>query len=336
MRHCPRMVWNGPCDPAVHRPVCDVSCGPRLMALNLSGILACVRCGAALPPESSWDITGTRCGGCGTEVPVVRGIPRCVGSDAYASSFSFEWNRHRLTQLDTVDRHESERTFREKTGFTPDDIKDKLVLDVGCGMGRFADVVSRWGGQVVGIDLSLAVEAAHANLAGRENVRILQADLFRLPLRQGTFDIVYSIGVLHHTPDCEKAFRQLPRFLKPGGRIAIWVYGPMGPWVKFADFYRRFTVRMPPRLLHALCRVAIPLYYLYRIPGVGRLFWNVFPASVHLSPAWRVLDTFDWYSPRYQSKHTYPEVYRWFISEGLVDIELLDFPVTVRGRRPGP
>jgi len=304
------------------------------MTLDLSGILACVHCGELLPPESSWDTTGTRCAGCGTEVPVVRGIPRFVGSDAYSSSFSFEWNRHRLTQLDTAYNNESERTFRQKTGLGPEDVKGKLVLDVGCGMGRFLDVVSRWGGRVMGVDLSLAVEAAYANLAGRANVRILQADLFHLPFRPGTFDIVYSIGVLHHTPDCEKAFRQLPKFLKPGGRVAIWVYGPMGPWVRFAGFYRRFTVRMPPRLLHALCHVAIPLYYLYRIPGVGRLFWDLFPASVHPNAAWRVLDTFDWYSPRYQSKHTYPEVYRWFQTEGLVEIELLDFPVAISGLKP--
>lgn len=303
--------------------------------LDLSGILVCLRCGISLPPEPLWEVTGTRCAGCGTAVPVVQGVPRFVPSDAYTSSFSFEWNRHRLTQLDAADSVESERTFREKTGFTPDDIKDKLVLDVGCGMGRFADVVSRWGGQVVGIDLSLAVDAAYTNLGGRANVRIMQADVFRLPFPPETFDIVYSIGVLHHTPDCQKAFRQLPRLLKPGGQIAVWVYGTMKPWVKIADLYRRFTVRMPSRLLHALCHVSIPMYYVSKIPVVGPLLWAVFPSSLHPKSRWRVLDTFDWYSPRYQSKHTYPEVYRWFISEGLQEIRLLDIPVAVRGTKPG-
>ena len=303
--------------------------------LDLSGVLVCVRCGIPLPPEPSWDVTGTRCVGCGTVVPVIQGVPRFVPFDAYTLSFSFEWNRHRLTQFDTADSRESERTFREKTGFSPEDVKNKLVLDVGCGMGRFADVVSRWGGQVVGIELSLAVEAAYANLAGRANVRILQADLFRLPFPPETFDIVYSIGVLHHTPDCEKAFRQLPRLLKPGGKLAIWVYGTVGPQVRIADLYRRFTVRMPPKLLHALCHVSIPMYHVARIPLVGPLLRTAFPISLHPNPRWRVLDTFDWYSPRHQSKHTYPEVYRWFISEGLVEIDLLDTPVAVRGRKPG-
>ncbi len=304
------------------------------MALDLSGILVCVRCGAALPPEKSWEGTGTRCAGCGTAVPVIRGIPRFVASDAYTASFSFEWNRHRKTQLDDATGRESEETFRTRTGLRPEDVAGRLVLDAGCGMGRFADVVSRWGGNVVGIDLSLAVEAAHANLAGRENVRILQADLFHLPFRLGTFDIVYSLGVLHHTPDCEKAFRQLVPLVRPGGRLCVWVYGKLGPWQRVAGLYRRATARMPPRLLHALCHAAIPWYYACRLPLVGEFLFTFLPISVHPNPDWRVLDTFDLYSPQYRSVHTYPEVYRWFRSEGLVNITLHDFPVAIAGTRP--
>jgi SAM-dependent methyltransferase len=257
-----------------------------------------------------------------------------VESDAYASSFSFEWNQHYRTQLDDAASRESEDTFRAKTGIRPEDVAERLVLDVGCGMGRFADVVSRWGGQVVGIDLSLAVEAAYANLGGRANVCIIQADLFHLPFPPETFDIVYSIGVLHHTPDCEKAFRALVPLLKPGGEIAVWVYGQMNLWERFARFYRRVTVRLPPRMLHALCLFAIPWYYVSKLPVIGPALWTLLPTSLHPNPRWRVLDTFDWYSPVYQSKHTFPEVYRWFVTAGLTDIRLLDVPVAIRGRRP--
>src|SRR5208337_3717658 len=69
-----------------------------------------------------------------------------------------------------------------------------------CGMGRFADVATRWGAHVVGIDLSLAAEVAARNLAGRK-ATILQADVFHLPFVPESFDFIYSIGVLHHTPD---------------------------------------------------------------------------------------------------------------------------------------
>jgi SAM-dependent methyltransferase len=304
------------------------------MSLDLSEILICTRCGAPLPAETSWASSGIRCAGCGTEVPVVRGIPRFVSADAYTASFSFEWNRHWRTQLDDAASRESEETFRAKTGLSPEEVAGRLLLDVGCGMGRFADVVSRWDGRVIGIDLSLAVEAAYANLSDRDNVRIMQADLFRLPFRPATFDIVYSLGVLHHTPDCEKAFRQLVPFLRPGGRLCVWVYGYLGAWARVARIYRRLTVRMPPRLLHALCHVAIPWYHVCRLPLVGPRLFTLFPISMHRNPEWRILDTFDWYSPRYQSLHTFPEVYRWFTSEGFTDIRVLDSPVAISGCRP--
>lgn len=304
------------------------------MVLDISGLIVCPRCHEPLPPFSMWPEGGLPCPRCQSPYRVVRGVPRFVDSDAYTKSFGFEWQRHARTQLDSAASDESERTFMEKTGLTPTDVAGKLVLDVGCGMGRFADVVSRWGGQVAAIDLSLAVEAAYANLGGRKDVHIMQADLLRLPFRPGTFDVVYSIGVLHHTPDCEKAFRQLVPFVRPGGQLCVWVYGTMGPWERFARLYRRVTVRMPRRLLHALCHLAVPWYYVRKLPVIGPVLWTLLPTSLHPNPRWRVLDTFDWYSPVYQSKHTYPEVYRWFTSEGLTDIRLLDIPVALSGRRP--
>src|SRR3984893_15361331 len=95
----------------------------------------------------------------GHSFPIQGGIARFVESEWYAENFGFEWNVHNLTQLDNETSNESEETFIEKTGFTRQDLEGKLILDVGCGMGRFSDVVSRWGGTVVGIDLPTAVDA---------------------------------------------------------------------------------------------------------------------------------------------------------------------------------
>lgn len=254
----------------------------------------------------------------------------------YVQNFGYEWNVHARTQLDDSASDESERSFRIKTGFTPEELRGKRVLDVGCGMGRFSDVASRWGAEVVGIDLSRAVEAAHRNIGGRANVNLAQANVFELPFRPGTFDFIFSIGVLHHTPDTKTAFDQLPRLLRDDGKIAIWLYSGYARWTRFSDLYRRITPRMSPRALHAISHVAIPLYFVYRIPLVGQVFRILLPASDHPKSEWRVLDTYDWYSPAYQWKHTYEEVFPWFEAQGLIDIRILGTPIALQGRMPSP
>jgi SAM-dependent methyltransferase len=266
--------------------------------------------------------------------PIVGGIPRFVSTELYVENFGFEWNVHALTQLDAASSDESERTFRAKTGFTPEDLRGRLILDVGCGMGRFSDVVSRWGGSVVGIDLSRAVEAAHRNIGSRDNVNIAQADIFELPFRDETFDFIYSIGVLHHTPNTKAAFDRLPRLLRKDGKIAIWVYTScsLSEW-RFSDFYRRFTPRMPKRALYAISHAAIPLYFIYKIPILGRFLGWLLPVTNHPNANWRVLGTFDWYSPKYQWKHSYEEVFPWFEENGLTNIRVLKFPVALQGTK---
>lgn len=220
---------------------------------------------------------------------------------------------------------------------TPDLVKGRRVLDAGCGVGRFADVLLRWGAEVVAVDLSDSVDVAQANLRGRGGLTIAQADILRLPFPPGTFDAIVSWGVLHHTTDCAAAFRALVRLLRPGGTMAIWVYGKSrSVRRRVMDAYRHVTVHLPHRLLYALCFVAIPLYYVYKVPILGNLLRVVVPMSRQRSARERVLETFDYYSPRYQSKHTFPEVHGWFVEAGFRDIRIFNPPVTVIGRRPMP
>jgi SAM-dependent methyltransferase len=266
--------------------------------------------------------------------PIKEGVPRFVDSELYVQNFGFEWNIHARTQLDSASSDESDRTFRAKTGFTPEQLQGRRVLDVGCGMGRFSDVASRWGATVVGIDLSRAVDAAQRNIGGRENVNIAQANIFELPFREETFDFIFSIGVLHHTPSTKAAFDNLPKLLRRNGSIAIWIYTSYdGFQWRFSDLYRRFTPRMSKRLLHRLAYAAVPLYYAHKVPVVGLLLRWLLPVSNHPKPEWRVLDTFDWYSPRYQWKHSYEEVFPWFEEHGLKDIRVLEVPVSLQGTR---
>ena len=304
---------------------------------EVAAILRCLSCQNRLQQQAR----GLVCVGCGREYPEVKGVFRFVDAEHYAGSFGFQWHVFRKTQLDNEESRRSEQDFERRTGFQREDLRGKLVLDVGCGMGRFAEVATRWGAHVVGIDLSLAAEVAAENLADR-GATFFQADVFKLPFAPESFDYIYSLGVLHHTPNCEQAFKGLPRLLKPGGRIAIWLYSKYNNWYKMSDVYRKVTRRMSPKMLHTLCYGVIPLYgvhqVLRKIPLLGRTASGALayaiPMAFHKDPRWRVLDTFDWYSPWYQSKHTYEEVFRWFEDCGLEDLRVILQPVSVSGRKP--
>jgi hypothetical protein len=86
----------------------------------------------------------------------------------------------------------------------------------------------------------------------------------------------------------------------------------------------------------ALSASAVPLYYAYRLPGLGNLLHFVYPISLHPDWRWRWLATFDWYTPRYQWKLLYPEVFRWFRENGFHYVELFDEPIRMRGLKASP
>jgi|SRR5271156_1384480 SAM-dependent methyltransferase len=310
---------------------------PQGVSEEVLRLLRCPVCGNRIEEVTE----GLVCSGCRKAFPRIRGVVRFVDQQHYTGSFGFQWLKHDKTQLDDAAANRSEIDFTYKTGLTREDLEGKLILDVGCGMGRYAEVVSRWGARVVGIDLSAAVEAAARNLEGYP-ATIFQADVFSLPFAEQSFDYIYSLGVLHHTPDCEAAFKKLPRLVKPGGGIAIWLYSAYNKWYRMSDVYRRVTRRTPPKVLHSLCYATIPLYGMHKIarkvPLVGKPISTavrfLVPMSFNEDPQWRVLDTFDWYSPWYQSKHTYEEVFRWFEDCGMGDLHVAGVPVSVRGRRP--
>jgi SAM-dependent methyltransferase len=244
----------------------------------------------------------------------------------YVSSFGFEWTTFDRTQLG----EESKQDLITKTGLNPDDVRGKRVLEAGCGVGRHSMWLAEWGAEVVAVDMSDSVYPAARNTKG--SVKIVQADLTKLPLQRESFDIIISIGVLHHTPDTRESFLSLIPYVKPGGRIAIWIYAT-DMAVGLSPLWRKVTSRMNPRWLLRLCRLVARLYPLYQIPKVRGVLRYVLPISYHPDPNWRVLDTFDWYSPRYQWRHSEREVREWFEEAGLRDVETLAFPVSVTGIR---
>lgn len=299
----------------------------------LLGLLMCPICGSAVADLGECLVCSQR-----HAFPVVRGIPRFTSASSYADSFGFQWKRFPTRQLDAGHWRDSELTFTAKTGLVPEDVKGKLVLDAGCGMGRFSDVVARWGAdQIVAVDLSQAVDVAGENLSGYPAATAFQADLQNLPFAPETFDIVFSIGVLHHTPSTERAFRALATYVRPGGMYCVWVYSRhLRATLAGGEIIRLLTKRMDRQKLLSLIKKIEPKLSSMKkgVPALSRLIDLAIPTSNHPDKEWRQLDTFDWYSPRYQWKHSISEVLRWYRSLGFEDIERLNVPVAVRGRRP--
>lgn len=253
----------------------------------------------------------------------------------YADSFGYEWHKHSQTQV--LDVEEAEKTFWLKTGLTPQELKGKVVLDAGCGAGRFTQIAAKYAKKVIGVDLSDSVEVAIANTRQFMNSEIVRADINDMPFPNNYFDVIFSIGVLHHTPSTKQAFTSLAKKVKKGGILSVWVYSNEGWKARvfnlISGFHRLYTTRMNKNLLYQLCKLAIPLYYLHRIPVVGLFTMALLPCSIHPKSEWRVLDTFDWYSPKYQWKHSYDEVEGWFKYLGFKDIQRLEFPVSIRGTK---
>jgi SAM-dependent methyltransferase len=279
-------------------------------------------------------LEGTLASGCGKTYAIVRGVPRFVCSGGYASSFGYQWNRFRAVQLDSQSgRRESQQALFDASGWRPEDYRGRLVLDAGVGAGRFAEVAARHGGEVFGVDITEAVDAAYANIGRLPNVHLAQADIFALPFRPGTFELAYSIGVLHHTPDPATAFARVAAAVRPGGELSVYLYARYGPSPRFSDAIRVVTTRLPAGVMVALSALAIPLHYVYRLPLLGNVLRVVCPISPHENWRWRWLDTFDWYTPTYQWKLLYPEVFRWFRASGFDDVQLFDEPIRMRGKK---
>lgn len=93
-------------------------------------------------------IRGSLVSPAGKEYPIDNGIPRFVSTEKYTGMFGFEWNRHSRVYLDNKDRfrrYPISSHLTSKLGLSPDSVKDRIVLDIGCGTGAYAATVAQWG-----------------------------------------------------------------------------------------------------------------------------------------------------------------------------------------------
>jgi len=258
----------------------------------------------------------------GNRFPVVEGIPRICDPENYSESFGLQWNKFAATQLRREGDEQSSVRFFCETGWTPGELAGKDVLEVGSGAGRFSRVVlEQTRAQLWSVDYSSAVEANLRNngAIAPDRLRLIQASIYELPFPDGSFDRVFCLGVLQHTPDFEASVRALVSKAKPGGEIVVDFYPIRGWWTKLNAKYvlRPLTKKMAhERLLDLIDRNIDWLMAAHRSLvrwGLGSLtrflpvadLRYVLPKglSEKQSREWAVLDTFDMFSP----EHDHPQ-----------------------------
>ncbi len=228
------------------------------MKRRLLDYLACLYCKCPLSltaaDEQGKEIISGKlnCPQCQRNYPIIDGIPRllpdALSADKKATAAGFGYSWKAFAHLDAA----YEQQFLDWIKpVSREFFRDKIVLDAGCGKGRHAWCAARFGAkEVIGIDLSEAVEVAYHNTLDLDNVHIIQGDIYNLPF-QIQFDYIYSVGVLHHLPDPRGGFLSLSKVLRAGGAISAWVYGrENNGWITyFVNPFREHIATKLPRLL---------------------------------------------------------------------------------------
>jgi SAM-dependent methyltransferase/uncharacterized protein YbaR (Trm112 family) len=295
---------------------------------------------AVLPapaPDGEY-ISGTlHCSSCGHQYPISNGVPRMVITSqeprGAAETFGFEWRKHGEKEMegDTVfgrAQQEDIAYFLESTRTSPDQMRGAVVLDAGCGSGQVTEGIGKMQAKaVIGIDVNTAVDFPFRRCRHMPNVHIVQADILALPFRHGQFDLVWSNGVIHHTPNPLQAFESLAKRVKPQGKLYIWVYEKR--WSPFATVakvlraigvHQRLSLQSLYRLSKVFAVISLVLHAGYR---AIRWLPPLRPASFATDKTTRFrslgafeLTWFDTLSPKYAEKYTKNQIAEWFARQG--------------------
>lgn len=294
------------------------------------------------------------------------GVVNDAGQAQTRDMFGYKWSRKHTYHSDhlrnktrswLVDR------YGDLLGMLSTDRERRTILDAGCGSGFTAGLL--FGERLkdyayVGADISEAVELARDQLrtvAG--DSLFVQCDLMKLPFPARSFDLVYSEGVLHHTPSTQAAIAATASLVRPGGVYAIYVYARKAPTREFTDDHiRSLLAGMTPdaawdaiKPLTLLGKTLGDLHLEVEIPenvellgipkgktSIQRLFyWYVckmyFDEKLSIDEMTHI--NFDWFAPRYSHRQTPAEVRLWCESAGLFieHLKVEEAGITVVARR---
>ena len=244
-------------------------------------------------------------------VNIIGGIPRFVPDGSYASLFGDQWKQYKRTQLDSYSGTPvSANRLNRCLGKLANSLAGKLVLEAGCGAGRFTEVLLQKGAKLVSSDLSTAVEVNAENFPLSANHVIIQADINDMPYRDENFDVVICMGVIQHTPSPEATIKNLYALVKKGGTLIIDHYTfTKSDFLRFAApvyrwFLRKKSSDQTIPYTQKLVKRYLPLHKKYahnkllsmalnRISPVIS-YYTVFPQlNDQQQEEWALLDTHD-------------------------------------------
>jgi len=286
------------------------------------------------------------------------GIPRMISQgNNYSDAFGLQWKTYRKTQLDSYTKtplslNRARRCLGEECWKMLHRSQRADVLEVGCGAGRFTEVLISAGALVTSVDLSSAVEANQENFPQGQRHRILQADVLRLPFAPGQYDVVFCLGVIQHTPNPEATIEKLYLQVKPGGWLVIDHYKyRLSHFTKSAALLRMILRRMPPekalKWTERLVEIFLPLHravrknriaqaLLSRVSPVLSYYHSLPVLNDDIQRQWSLLDTYDSLTDWYKHFRTKGQIRRALENLGAVEIwcEHGGNGVEARCRRP--
>ena len=214
---------------------------------------------------------------------------------------------------------------------TLQDFDGKMVLDAGCGAGHHVQLVASAATHVTGVDLN-ASDVARTELSAFDNVTTLEGDIARFQPEE-QLDIVYCVGVIHHTDDPDFTFDNLKKMVKPGGLLIIWCYSKEGNelvWKVVEPLRRRFLSRASRKmtvniswLLTALMYPAV--YTLYLLPLKKLPFYEYFQNFRKLSFYRNFLNVFDKLNAPQTDFISRERIESWFSDKDFTDISITPY-----------
>ena len=273
----------------------------------------------------------------GNTFPVINGVPRIADMENYTKNFGVQWNKFDKTQLDRESDGLalSNKRFFVESGWSPEDLAGKDLLEVGSGAGRFSKtVLEKTKANLYSVDYSDAVSANFKNNGkiAPDRFHLFQASIYEMPFPDNSFDKVFCFGVLQHTPDFQSSIKALISKVKPGGEVVVDFYPIKGWWTKVHAKYifRPLTKTLSHKWLFKvidsnvdwLIKVSISLNKI-GFEVLTRFLPLVDLGTIPVSGLndkqfreWVVLDTFDMFSPEHDHPQRLKDVVDMFSKSG--------------------